>query len=122
PPDVRDARGRDGRGRRPDRRPTDGVRLPRGSRMRSRITGLGAHLPERVVHNDELGPLLGRTSEWIAQRSGIVERRWAAADEGTSALAVVAAREALADAGMEPGDVDLIVFATYTPDHYIPGS
>ncbi len=90
--------------------------------MRSRITGLGAHLPERVVHNDELGPILGRTAEWIAQRSGIVERRWAAADEGTSDLAVVAAREALADAGLAPGDVDLIVFATYTPDHYIPGS
>ncbi|MDX1690611.1 MAG: beta-ketoacyl-ACP synthase III [Acidimicrobiia bacterium] len=89
---------------------------------RSRITGLGMHLPERVVTNDELTEHMETSDEWIVQRSGIRERRWADPDTATSDLGVAAAEDALADAGLEPGDVDMIVFATLSPDHYFPGA
>ena len=90
--------------------------------LRSRIIGCGAYLPERVVTNDELAARLDTSDEWIRQRTGIAERRVAAAGELTSDLAVRAAERTLADAGMSGSDLDLIVVATATPDNTFPAT
>jgi 3-oxoacyl-[acyl-carrier-protein] synthase-3 len=88
---------------------------------RSRITGLGLHLPERVVTNAELEQLMDTSDAWIVERTGIRERRYAAPGIGTTDLAAEAARQALADAGRSPAEVDFIVFATITREHAFPG-
>jgi len=88
---------------------------------RSRITGLGLHLPERVVTNAELEQLMDTSDAWIVERTGIRERRYAAPGIGTTDLAAEAARQALADAGRSPADVDFIVFATITREYAFPG-
>jgi 3-oxoacyl-[acyl-carrier-protein] synthase-3 len=90
--------------------------------LRSQIAGCGAYLPERIVTNDELARRLDTTDAWIRQRSGIGERRVAAAGELTSDLAVRAAERALAHAGMSGGDLDLVVVATATPDNTFPAT
>jgi 3-oxoacyl-[acyl-carrier-protein] synthase-3 len=84
------------------------------------ITGLGVHVPERVLTNDELAGLVDTSDEWIVERTGIRERRIAAADEALTDIARPAALAALADAGLEPGDIDLLVCATVTPDMMFP--
>jgi 3-oxoacyl-[acyl-carrier-protein] synthase III len=86
------------------------------------ITGLGCHVPERVLTNDELSRIVDTTDEWIMERTGIRERRIAAEDEALTDIALPAARGALADAGVEPGDIDLIICATVTPDMMFPTS
>jgi 3-oxoacyl-[acyl-carrier-protein] synthase-3 len=86
------------------------------------ITGLGAHVPERVVTNDELSQYVDTSDEWIRSRTGIRERRIAAPEEALSDLALPAARAALADAGLEGGDVDLVIVATVTPDMAFPST
>ncbi len=93
-----------------------------GSPRRGRILGIGGYLPPRVVTNHDLARLMDTSHEWIVERTGIHERRWA--DEGTtcSDLAVPAAREALAQAELEADQLDLIIFATTTPDHDFPGA
>jgi 3-oxoacyl-[acyl-carrier-protein] synthase-3 len=88
---------------------------------RSRITGLGLHLPERVVTNAELEQLMDTSDAWIVERTGIRERHFAAPGVGTTDLAAEAARKALADAGRSPADVDFIVFATITREYAFPG-
>ena len=90
--------------------------------MIATIAGLGMHVPDRVVTNEELAPLLGTTAEWIEERTGIRRRRFAAEGVATSELAVPAARKALEMAGATAADVDLIVFATLSPDHHFPGA
>jgi 3-oxoacyl-[acyl-carrier-protein] synthase-3 len=89
---------------------------------RSQVVGVGAYLPERIVTNDELARRLDTSDAWIRQRTGIAERRIAAAGELTSDLAFRAAEAALARAGMNGGDIDLIVVATATPDHTFPAT
>lgn len=84
------------------------------------ITGVGAYLPERVLTNAELERLVETTDEWITSRTGIRERRIAAADEATSDLAARAALRALEFAGVTPEQVDLIIVATITPDMLFP--
>ena len=84
--------------------------------------GVGASLPRRVLTNDELARMVDTSDEWIVQRTGIKERRIAADDETTASLGCAAARAALADAGLEPADIDLIVLATSTPDHTFPAT
>jgi 3-oxoacyl-[acyl-carrier-protein] synthase III len=84
------------------------------------ITGLGCRVPERVVTNDELSTLVDTTDEWIIERTGIRERRIAADDEALTDIALPAARDALADAGIEGSEIDLIVVATVTPDMMFP--
>ena len=79
-------------------------------------------VPAGVATNDRLSLLMDTSDEWIRQRTGIAERRFARRGESSSALGAEAARRALADAGLEARDVDLIVFATMTPDHYFPGN
>jgi 3-oxoacyl-[acyl-carrier-protein] synthase-3 len=86
------------------------------------ITGLGVHVPERVLNNDELATLVDTSNEWIMARTGIRERRIAADDEALTDIALPAAREALAMAGVEGKDIDLLVCATVTPDMMFPTS
>ena len=83
---------------------------------------MGAYLPKRVVRNAELGRFLGVSEEWIVERCGIQERRFAADGEGTAAMASEAVRQAVADAGWKLEDIDFIFFATLSPDHFFPGS
>ena len=90
--------------------------------LRAKVAGCGAYLPERVLTNDELARRLDTSDDWIRQRTGIGERRIAAAGELTSDLAVAAARRALERAGMSGNDLDLIVLATATPDHTFPAT
>ena len=86
------------------------------------ITGLGAHVPDRVLTNDELSTIVDTSDEWIMERTGIRERRIAAPEEALTDLALPAARAALAQAGVEAKDVDLLVCATVTPDMMFPTS
>ena len=86
------------------------------------VTGLGVHVPERVVTNDELARHVQTSDEWILDRTGIRERRMAADDEALTDIAMPAARAALADAGVEAADVDLVICATVTPDMMFPTS
>ena len=86
------------------------------------ITGLGAHVPERVVTNDELSQLVDTSDEWIVERTGIRERRIAADSEALSDLALPAARKALEQAGLDGKDVDLLIVATVTPDMMFPST
>jgi 3-oxoacyl-[acyl-carrier-protein] synthase-3 len=90
--------------------------------LRSQIAGCGGYLPERIVTNEELAERLDTSDAWIRQRTGIGERRIAAAGELTSDLAVHAARRALESAGMSGSDLDLIVLATATPDETFPAT
>jgi 3-oxoacyl-[acyl-carrier-protein] synthase III len=86
------------------------------------ITGLGSHVPERVLTNDELSTIVDTSDEWIMERTGIRERRIAAPDEALTDLALPAAREALEQAGVAAKDIDLLVCATVTPDMMFPTS
>lgn len=89
---------------------------------RSRITGVGHYVPERVVTNAELEKLMDTTDEWIVERTGIRERRFADPDTGASDLGVRAARQAMERAGVSPGDIDMVIFATLSSDYFFPGS
>lgn len=86
------------------------------------IRGTGMYVPPRVVTNQDLEALMDTTDEWIRQRSGIRERRHAEPEVGTADLGLQASLRALEAAGLEPGDLDLIVVATLTPDYYFPGT
>lgn len=86
------------------------------------ITGLGCHVPERVVTNAELSELVDTNDEWITSRTGIKERRIAADDEALTDICLPAARRALEMANVEPSSVDLLIVATVTPDMAFPSS
>jgi 3-oxoacyl-[acyl-carrier-protein] synthase III len=86
------------------------------------ITGLGAYAPDRVLTNAELSTIVDTTDEWIMERTGIRERRIAAPDQALTDLALPAARQALAQAGVEARDLDLVLCATVTPDMMFPTS
>ena len=86
------------------------------------ITGLGAHVPDRVVKNDELAKLVDTSDEWIRERTGIRERRIAAPEEALTDIALPAARAALAQAGVGAREIDLLLCATVTPDMMFPTS
>jgi len=89
---------------------------------RSTVLGCGAYLPSRVVSNAELSERIDTTDAWIVERTGIRERRVAADDEKTSDLAIAAARAALADAGIDASEVDMVLVATSTPDLTFPAT
>ena len=86
------------------------------------ITGLGVHVPDRVVTNDDLARYVDTTNEWIVERTGIRERRMATEDEALTDIALPAARAALEDAGAAAADIDLLICATVTPDMMFPTS
>ena len=89
----------------------------------SYIAGVGHYVPSRVVTNAELEPMMNTSDAWIQERTGIRERRWFEEGKDTTAnMGANAARKALAMAGLAPDDVQLIVFATLSPDYFFPGS
>lgn len=88
---------------------------------RSRIVGTGFAVPDHVVTNDDLAKLMDTSDEWIRIRTGIQERRWASDDETGFGLAYQATLKALEMAGRTPRDIEAIIYATSTPDHFIPG-
>jgi 3-oxoacyl-[acyl-carrier-protein] synthase-3 len=90
--------------------------------LRSVITGCGSYLPARRVSNEELSKTVDTSDEWIVERTGIRYRHIAAKDENTSDLAVEASKQALAMAGIEPNDLDLIIVGTATPDETFPST
>lgn len=92
------------------------------SMIRSRIVGVGAYLPERVVTNAELAARVDTSDEWVVERTGIRERHIAADGQFTSHLAIAAAERALTAAGLTGADLDLIVLATATPDNTFPST
>ena len=86
------------------------------------IAGWGAAVPQRRVTNHDLAGYLDTSHDWIVERSGIHERRWAGRGESTRTLALAAARAALDRAGVDPPDLDLVVVATSTPDRPMPAT
>jgi 3-oxoacyl-[acyl-carrier-protein] synthase-3 len=86
------------------------------------IAGIGAYAPERVLTNHDLEQMVDTSDAWITTRTGIRERRIAAADEATSDLGLKAARMALASAGVAPEELDLVLVATATPDMLFPAT
>ncbi len=90
--------------------------------VRARITGTGSSVPDRVLTNFDLEKMVETSDEWITTRTGIKERRIAAADEYTSTFAVKAAKNALQLAGVTAVDIDLIIVATITPDFPFPAT
>lgn len=90
--------------------------------IRSRFLGTGHAVPDRVVTNDELSTRMETSDEWIRARTGIQERRWVTEGETGAGLSTIAARRALDAAGLGPRDLDAIVYATSTPDHFAPGN
>ena len=90
--------------------------------MRSVVCGVGSALPSRVMKNADFEGVVDTSDEWIVQRTGIRERRIASDEETTASLGEAAARAALADAGMSPDDVDVIVLATSTPNNTFPAT
>jgi 3-oxoacyl-[acyl-carrier-protein] synthase-3 len=90
--------------------------------VRAAITGIGTHVPERIMTNDELATMVETSDEWILERTGIRERRIAAPEEALSDLCLPAARQALDQAGVDPKVLDLIIVATVTPDMLFPAT
>ena len=86
------------------------------------ITGLGVHVPAKVVTNDDLAKFVDTSDEWIIERTGIRERRFATQDEALTDIARPACIQALANAGVEPSSIDLVLCATVTPDMMFPTS
>lgn len=92
------------------------------SLKKSRFLGVGSYLPPKVVKNDDLKSFMDTSDEWIRQRSGIEERRWAEDNVTTSDLALIAAERAMESAGVKKTEIDCIIFATISPDHDFPGT
>ncbi|HEX2220991.1 MAG TPA: beta-ketoacyl-ACP synthase III [Candidatus Limnocylindria bacterium] len=86
------------------------------------ITGWGMYAPSRVLTNEDLSRMVDTSDEWIVSRTGIRERRVAADDETTTTLSVHAARDALAVAGLDPGELDLVIVGTCSPDYPMPAT
>ena len=90
--------------------------------MRSKIAGIGYYVPKNVYTNFDLMKMMDTTDEWIQERTGIIERRYAhTTEETTTTMGVEAAKIAIERAGITSQDVDFIIFATLSPDYYFPG-
>jgi len=90
--------------------------------IRSKIAGIGMYLPENVVTNADLTKVMDTSDEWIVERTGIKERRFATRyQDTTTTMGVEAAKVAIERAGITPRDIDFIVFATLSPDYFFPG-
>lgn len=89
----------------------------------SKIIGLGHFVPENVVTNDDLSKMMDTNDEWIQERTGVKERRWARPEdkETTFTMGLKAAKKAIESSGLDKDDLDFIVFATLSPDYYFPG-
>jgi len=94
-----------------------------GSRSRyAHVTGWGRYAPSQILTNADLERMVDTSDEWIVSRTGIRERRVAAAHETTATMAAVASLRAIRTAGIEPDDIDLILLATLTPDYWMPST
>jgi len=93
-----------------------------GSRVAVGIAGTGAYAPPRVLTNHDFEKLVDTSDEWIVQRTGIKERRFAAPEQATSDLCIAAGRQALDAAKLDPKDLDLVVVGTLTPDYLLPST
>jgi len=89
---------------------------------RARFLGTGMAVPDRVVTNDDLSRVMDTTDEWIRARTGIQERRWVREGETSAGLAHAASVRAIESAAIAPGELDAIIYATSTPDHFAPGN
>ena len=88
----------------------------------SKIAGIGMYVPENIVTNNDLTKYMDTSDEWIQERTGIKERRYAhRTKETTATMGIEAAKIAIERAGITPQDIDFIVFATICPDYYFPG-
>ncbi len=88
----------------------------------SRILGMGTYVPPRVVTNEDLTKYMDTTHEWIVERTGIEERRWVDEGEGGAEMAAKACQKALDEAEVDVKDVDMLIYATLSPDHFFPGT
>jgi 3-oxoacyl-[acyl-carrier-protein] synthase-3 len=89
---------------------------------RTKIAGIGMYVPQNVVTNNDLLKYMDTSDEWIRERTGIIERRYAdRTKETTTTMGVEAAKIAIERAGITPQDIDFIIFATLSPDYYFPG-
>jgi 3-oxoacyl-[acyl-carrier-protein] synthase-3 len=86
------------------------------------IVGWGKYVPEHIVTNQDLAKIMDTSDDWIKSRTGISERRFAGKDESTASMAIVAAQHALDQAGIAPSEVDLIIVATFSPEHLFPST
>jgi 3-oxoacyl-[acyl-carrier-protein] synthase-3 len=86
------------------------------------MVGTGRYLPERVLTNEDLEKMVETSDQWIRDRTGIRERRIARDDEGAADMAERAAIAAMAKAGVEPGEIDILILATATPDRWLPST
>ena len=110
--------------------PVPGTAGQRGARQRPRcrsllgvsVRGTGSYVPDPVVTNADLQQRLGFDPDWIVQRTGIRQRRQAPAHQATSDLCAAAARRCIAQAGVDPQDIDLLLLATFTPDMAFPAT
>ena len=90
---------------------------------RTRILGVGSFVPDRIVTNDDMTQWMDTSDEWIRSRSGIEERHWVEPDNTTTSdLGLEAANKAMAASGITAADLDMILFATLSPDHEFPGT
>ena len=90
--------------------------------IRTRIAGIGMYVPANVVTNNDLAKVMDTSDEWIQERTGIRERRFATRyEDTTTTMGVEAATVAMERAGVKPGEIDFIIFATLSPDYYFPG-
>lgn len=90
---------------------------------KSKIKGVGHYVPERVITNDYLSGIMNTNNEWIVERTGIQERRWFTPGKDTvTSMSAAASKMALERAGLQASDIDFIVFATITPDYFLPGN
>jgi 3-oxoacyl-[acyl-carrier-protein] synthase-3 len=88
--------------------------------IRARVIGSGAYLPETILTNDDLAKRVDTSDAWIRERTGIIQRHIVKEGEKTSDLALAAARAALTDAGIDAGEIDMVICATTTPDETFP--
>ncbi len=90
--------------------------------FKSKVIGVGAHLPDKIVTNDDLSRTINTNDEWITERTGIKERRIASDNDTTSSLGIEAAKKAIDNAKINKDDIDLIIVATATPDNTFPAT
>jgi 3-oxoacyl-[acyl-carrier-protein] synthase-3 len=89
--------------------------------MKAKIAGVGGYLPKKILKNEEISQFVDTSDEWIRERVGIIERHIAEGPETNTYMATEAAKQALAHAGLDPRELDLIIVTTSTPDHLMPG-
>ena len=87
----------------------------------SKITGMGFHAPDQIIHDDDLAQMMDTSDEWIQTRSGIKERRWVPDDITTFDLAFEASLRAISNADLNQDEIDMIIVGTLSSDYFFPG-